>query len=83
MTDGEKLGHYFNIITLKLQSVCDGVRSGPPGRSQQSAATTTITPPDAMFCGVFRLYLSTSPPHQCDFLVLKGHFFRNLVISRF
>jgi len=31
------------------------IPTGPPGTSQQSSATKTITPPDAMFCGVFRL----------------------------
>jgi hypothetical protein len=46
-------------IEAPPQSVLVGVRSGPPGTSQQSSATETITPPDAMFCGVFPLCLLT------------------------
>jgi hypothetical protein len=44
------------------------IPTGPPGKSQQSSATKTITPLDAMFCGVFRLYLLTSPTPQMSFL---------------
>ncbi len=46
------------------------------------SAAKTMTALNALFRGVFRVNLLTSPTDKCHICALRGHIFRNLLTSQ-